>query len=66
VAIGSGPVDIPLVVGTLHLNNTVTTPTSVTQRAVFLDTLLTDVVVSESRADFHGTTAHPTGNPCQI
>ncbi|WP_344313439.1 Calx-beta domain-containing protein [Fodinicola feengrottensis] len=65
VTVGSGPVDIPLVIGTLHINNTVTTGTSVTQRAVYLHTLLTDVVVAESKADFHGTSAHPAGNPCQ-
>lgn len=65
VTVGSGPLDVPLVVGTLHLNNTATTANSITQRAVWLDTVLTDVVVSESKADFHGSPAHPSGNPCQ-
>lgn len=64
VAIGSGPVDIPLVIGTLHLNNTTRTAGSITQRAVWLHTLLADVVVAQSTADVHGTAAHPGGNPC--
>ena len=64
VTVGSGPVDIPLVIGTLHLNSTTTTAGSVTQRAVWLHTLLADVVVAESTADVHGTSAHPDGNPC--
>ncbi|HEX5496737.1 MAG TPA: Calx-beta domain-containing protein [Mycobacteriales bacterium] len=64
VHVGSGPVDIPLVIGTLHLNSTVTTPTSVTHRAVWLHTALADVVIAQSSADVHGTAAHPSGNPC--
>ena len=64
VTVGSGPLDIPLVIGTLHLNSTTTTADSVTQRAVWLHTALTDVVVAESTADVHGTSAHPGGNPC--
>jgi hypothetical protein len=62
--VGSAPVTIPLLIGSLRLNSTETTATSVTQRAVVLDTLLADVVVGEARADFHGTAAHPGGNPC--
>ena len=64
VTVGSGPMDIPLAIGTLHLNSTTTTAGSVTQRAVWLHTLLADVVVAESTADVHGTSAHPDGNPC--
>jgi|SRR5215218_1197246 len=41
---------IPLV-GTLYLNEVVTTPTSITRRALRLDTLLLDVVIAESIAD---------------
>ncbi|MEV0568030.1 Calx-beta domain-containing protein [Dactylosporangium sp. NPDC050588] len=66
VTVGSAPLTVPLVVGSLKLNATTTTPTSVTQQAVVLDTLLTDVVISEARADVHGSAAHPTGNPCRV
>lgn len=66
VPAGSAPLTVPLVVGALKLNATTTTPTSVTQQAVVLDTLLTDVVISEARADIHGSTANPTGNPCRV
>jgi hypothetical protein len=63
--VGSAPVTIPLVIGSLRLNSTETTATSVTQRAVVLDTLLADVVIGEAHADVHGTGAHPNGNPCR-
>ncbi|MEV0130134.1 hypothetical protein AB0H83_16955 [Dactylosporangium sp. NPDC050688] len=66
VTVGSAPLTVPLVVGALKLNATTTTPTSVTQQAVVLDTLLTDVVISEAHADIHGSTANPTGNPCRV
>ncbi|WP_199443484.1 Calx-beta domain-containing protein [Umezawaea beigongshangensis] len=62
--VGSAPITIPLVIGSLRLNSTETTATSVTQRAVVLDTPLADVVVGEAHADVHGTGAHPGGNPC--
>ncbi|MEV6965004.1 Calx-beta domain-containing protein [Hamadaea sp. NPDC051192] len=64
VTVGSAPLTIPLVVGSLKLNGTTTTGTSITQQAVVLDTLLTDVVLAESTADVHGTALHPGGNPC--
>ncbi|GAB3823746.1 choice-of-anchor P family protein [Dactylosporangium cerinum] len=66
VAVGSAPLTVPLVVGALKLNATTTTPTSVTQQAVVLDTLLTDVVISEAHADIHGSAVNPTGNPCRV
>jgi hypothetical protein len=47
-------------VGTLHLNETITTPNSVTRRALWLQTpsaLLPEVVIAEAHADY-------TGNPC--
>jgi hypothetical protein len=66
VTVGSAPLTVPLVVGALKLNATTTTPTSVTQQAVVLDTLLTDVVISEAHADVHGSAANPTGNPCRV
>lgn len=65
VTVGSAPLTIPLLVGSLRLNSTTTTATSVTQRALELDTLLTDVVIGEAHADVQGTTAHPNGNPCR-
>ncbi|ROP42067.1 Calx-beta domain-containing protein [Saccharothrix texasensis] len=62
--VGSAPLTIPLLIGSLRLNSTETTATSVTQRAVVLDTVLADVVIGEAHADVHGTGAHPNGNPC--
>ncbi|MGH4025348.1 MAG: Calx-beta domain-containing protein [Pseudonocardiaceae bacterium] len=64
VVVGNEPLTIPLAIGTLRLNNTETTATSVTQRAVVLDTPHTDVVISEAHADVAGTPAQPSGNPC--
>lgn len=64
VPVGSAPQDIPLVIGTLHLNSTVTTGTSVTRRAVWLQSSLGDVVAAESVAGVQGSAAHPAGNPC--
>jgi hypothetical protein len=56
--IGAGPVTIPLVVGSLSLNSTVTTQNGLTQRAFDLRTILGDVVIGES-------TVGVTGNPCR-
>jgi hypothetical protein len=64
VVVGSAPLTVPLAVGSLKLNGTATTATSITQTALLLDTPLTDVVVSQAHADVEGTTAHPSGNPC--
>ncbi|CAM3560244.1 Calx-beta domain-containing protein [Kibdelosporangium persicum] len=50
IPVGSKPVTVPLVVGSLKLNSTVKTATSVTQRAVALDTLAGDLVIAESQA----------------
>jgi DNA-binding beta-propeller fold protein YncE len=66
ITVGSDPLTIPLVIGSLQLNSTQTTATSVTQRAVFLDTLLTDLVIGEAKANVEGDAQHPDGNPCQI
>jgi hypothetical protein len=66
VIVDPGPVTIPLVVGSLRLNGTTTTGNSVTQQAVVLDTLLTDVVIGEAKANVEGTPASPNGNPCQV
>ncbi|MBM7789208.1 choice-of-anchor P family protein [Tenggerimyces flavus] len=64
IPVGSQPVTVPLLLGTLKLNSTTTTATGVTQRAVDLQTLLGSVVLGEARAGVAGTTAHPQGNPC--
>lgn len=58
VPIGSGPVTLPLLVGSLSLNGTVETAHGLTQRAFELRTPLGDVVIGESSVD-------ATGNPCR-
>ncbi|WP_367129012.1 hypothetical protein [Saccharothrix sp. HUAS TT1] len=64
VNVGSAPLTIPLVIGSLQLNSTTTTPTSVVQRAFALDTLLTDVVLGEAKANIEPT--EPGGSPCRV
>ncbi|OKI37667.1 hypothetical protein A6A25_18865 [Saccharothrix sp. CB00851] len=64
IAVGSAPLTIPLVIGSLQLNSTTTTSTSVVQRAFALDTLLTDVVLGEARANVEPT--EPGGSPCRV
>ena len=64
VAVGSAPLTIPLVIGSLQLNSTTTTSTSVVQRALALDTLLTDVVLGEAKANIEPT--EPGGSPCRV
>ncbi|MBB4905982.1 choice-of-anchor P family protein [Actinophytocola algeriensis] len=66
VTVGSAPLTIPLLIGSLRLNSTTTTATSVTQQAVVLDTLLTDVVIGEAKANVEGKPATPGGNPCAV
>jgi len=65
IPIGSGPVHIPLLVGSLDLNSTVLTGTSVTQTAFSLSTLLGSVVIGTASAGVHGNAGNPTGNPCR-
>lgn len=58
VNVPDGPLTIDLgPVGVLHLNQTVSEPNRVTQRAFYLDTALLDVVIAEAIADI-------SGNPC--
>lgn len=64
VGVTTAPIDIQLSFGVLHLNATITTANSITQRAAWLHTAFGDVVVAESGAGIGGTTAHPSGNPC--
>jgi hypothetical protein len=66
ITVGSAPLTIPLLIGSLRLNSTTTTATSVTQQAVVLDTLLTDLVIGEAKANIEGNPATPTGNPCRV
>ncbi len=66
ITVGSAPLTIPLLIGSLRLNSTTTTATSVTQQAVVLDTLLTDLVIGEAKANIEGKPATPTGNPCRV
>ena len=62
VPLGQQPlsVTLPLGLGGLHLNQTTLTGDTVTQRALYLDTILADVVVAEAIADVHG---RPCGQP---
>jgi hypothetical protein len=64
VTVGSAPLTIPLVVGSLRLNSTETTGTTVVQRALVLDTVLTDVVIGEAKANVEQTA--PGGSPCRV
>jgi hypothetical protein len=57
VPIGSGPVTLPLLVGSLSLNSTVETEHGLVQRAFDLRTLLGNVVIGEAEVG-------ATGNPC--
>jgi hypothetical protein len=65
VTVGSAPLTIPLVIGSLKLNGQTVVNGVVKQQAVALDTVLAKIVLAESQADVHGTTAHPAGNPCR-
>ncbi|WP_370946506.1 Calx-beta domain-containing protein [Amycolatopsis sp. cg5] len=65
ITVGSAPLTIPLVIGSLKLNNTTVSNGVVKQQAVALETVLASIVLAESQADVHGTTAHSGGNPCQ-
>jgi hypothetical protein len=64
VTVGSAPLTIPLVIGSLNLNRTTVAGGVVTQEAVALETPLANIVLAKSQADVHGTTAHPSGSPC--
>ncbi|MER6800037.1 Calx-beta domain-containing protein, partial [Amycolatopsis mediterranei] len=64
VTVGSAPVTIALVIGSLKLNGQTIANGVVKQQAVALETPLAKIVLAESQADVHGTAAHPAGNPC--
>ncbi|MBB5850257.1 Calx-beta domain-containing protein [Amycolatopsis umgeniensis] len=65
ITVGSAPLTIPLVIGSLKLNGQTVANGVVKQQAVALETVLTKIVLAESQADVHGTAAHPAGNPCR-
>ncbi|MEA5362630.1 Calx-beta domain-containing protein [Amycolatopsis sp., V23-08] len=65
VTVGSAPLTIPLVIGSLKLNGQTVSGGVVKQQAVALDTALAKIVLAESQADVHGTVAHPAGDPCR-
>ncbi|MFC3455622.1 Calx-beta domain-containing protein [Amycolatopsis speibonae] len=65
ITVGSAPLTIPLVIGSLKLNAQTVANGVVKQQAVALDTALAKIVLAESQADVHGTAAHPAGNPCR-
>lgn len=64
VTVGSAPLTIPLLIGSLKLNSQTLVNGVLTQRAIALETPLTSVVVAEAKADIHGTSTHPGGSPC--
>ncbi|ANZ43476.1 hypothetical protein BBK82_41825 [Lentzea guizhouensis] len=66
VNVGSAPLTIPLLIGSLRLNSTTTTATSVVQQAVVVDTLLTDLVIGEAKANVEAKPGQPGGSPCQV
>ncbi|WP_410643786.1 Calx-beta domain-containing protein [Amycolatopsis sp. lyj-346] len=65
VTVGSAPLTIALVIGSLKLNGQTIANGVVKQQAVALETPLAKIVLAESQADVHGTAAHPAGNPCK-
>ncbi|UVS80056.1 Calx-beta domain-containing protein [Actinokineospora sp. UTMC 2448] len=65
VTVGSAPLTIPLVIGSLKLNSQTVQNGVLVQRAVSVETPLTTIVVAEAKADIHGSSAHPSGDPCR-
>ncbi|GAA2993819.1 Calx-beta domain-containing protein [Actinokineospora diospyrosa] len=64
VAVGSGTLVIPLVVGQLRINATTTVNGEYTRQAFALDTALGTVVLGEAKVGVKGTALNSTGNPC--
>ena len=64
--VGSQPTTIQTLEGTLRLNQTVTTASGVTRRAVVFDTATTDVVVGEARAGAQALAGQAGGSPCRV
>ncbi|MFE5564678.1 choice-of-anchor P family protein [Amycolatopsis japonica] len=57
----TGPITIPLSVGTLRLNQTTTTATALVRRAAVWDTPFVDLILGEARVSI----APSDGNPCR-
>src|SRR5207248_99276 len=57
IAVGSTPLDVPVGLGTLHVNRTSSGGNKVSREALFLESPLGNVVVSRAEADTEG-------NPC--
>lgn len=67
VLVVTGRLDLPLILATLRLNETVTGPNGITQRALVLDNAVgPDLVLGEAHAGWGGTPAHPNGHPCAV
>jgi hypothetical protein len=67
VLVTTAKMTIPLLAGTLKLNETVVGPDGITQRALVLDNAIgPDVVLGEARAGYAGTAVHPNGHPCEV
>ncbi|SES37465.1 Calx-beta domain-containing protein [Actinokineospora terrae] len=65
VAVGSGTLVIPLVVGQLRINaTTVDANGQYTRQAFALDTSVATVVLGEAKVGLKGTALNPTANPC--
>lgn len=68
IPIGSGPIHVPLLIGSLDLNVTHRTANSITQTAFTLNTLLGKVVIGEASAGMHaipGNPVTPNRNACR-
>jgi streptogramin lyase len=59
VSVGTGPVSIALLIGTLRINSTTLTATGLTRHALILDTPLTDVIIGEVKVSTED-------NPCEV
>ena len=59
ITVGSQPLSIPLLIGTLNLNTTSQSTTTITRHAFSLDTLLTDVVIGEAKVNLEN-------HPCAV
>jgi PKD repeat protein len=53
-AVGAGPVDIPVLIGTIHVNSTVHTADKLVQRALWLQSSLGNVVLGETQVNTEG------------
>ncbi|WP_245931184.1 Calx-beta domain-containing protein [Actinokineospora auranticolor] len=66
VAVGNGPLTIPLVVGTLKINTDTIVNGQYVRQAFALDTSVATVILGEAKVGYKGTSLHPSGNPCSM